>query len=54
MELATEMIREQFYAYCIVIFRFIDDGLVRPFGDIEVATAEVLVNSLEMINLRAV
>jgi hypothetical protein len=38
---------------------FSDDGygLVRPFGDIDVesvATAEVLLNSLERINLRTV
>jgi hypothetical protein len=28
-----------------------NDGLVRPFGDIDVATAEVLLSSLERIDL---
>jgi hypothetical protein len=31
-----------------------DDGLVRPFGDTDVATAEVLLNSLERISMRTV
>jgi hypothetical protein len=31
-----------------------DDVLVRPFGDIDVATAEVLLSSLERTNLRTV
>jgi hypothetical protein len=31
-----------------------DDGLVRPFGNIEVATAEVLLNLLERVDLRTV
>ena len=31
-----------------------DDGFVCPFGDIDVATAEVLLSFLERINLRTV
>jgi hypothetical protein len=30
------------------------DGLVRSFGDIDVAAVEVLLNSLDRINLRTV